>query len=131
MLNYPCFQTVAENDFSQFSKLTNNLTFERIEIGVNVFNQGDEPDNAYVIVNGECEVNVSFSYTKMGKTKVKSKKMCRIGNKSLFGELSLLFKGKRTATITTLEAINVLVIPFAPFRKYMRNPMLRKLNVTI
>ena len=98
---------------------------------MNVFNQGDEPDNAYVIVNGECEVTVSFAYTKMGKTKIKSKKMCRLGNKSLFGELSLLFKGKRTATITTLEAINVLVIPFAPFRKYMRNPMLRKLNITI
>ena len=57
--------------------------------------------------------------------------MCRMGNKSLFGELSLLFKGKRTATVTTLEAVNVLVIPLIPFRKYMRNPLLRKLNVTI
>ena len=74
---------------------------------------------------------MSFTYTKMGKSKVKSKKMCRIGNKSLFGELSLLFKGKRTATVTTLEAINVLVIPYAPFRKYMRNSLLRKLNITI
>ena len=131
LLNYPCFQTVAENDFSQFSKLSDCMRFERVEADVNIIEQGDEPDNAYVVILGECEVTVSFTYARMGRTKVKNKTMCRVGNKSLFGELSLLFKGKRTATVTTLEATNVLVIPYAPFRKYMRNPLLRKLNVTI
>lgn len=34
-----------------------------------------------------------------------------MGNRTVFGELSLLFNGKRTATVKTMEASYVLVIP--------------------
>ena len=46
--------------------------------------------------------------------------MCDMGNRTIFGELSLLFKGKRTATVKTLEACHVVIIPAETFNKYMR-----------
>jgi len=57
--------------------------------------------------------------------------MCRLEPKTLFGELSLLFRGKRTASIVTLEACSILVIPNAAFRKYMKMLYLQKLSTVI
>ena len=57
--------------------------------------------------------------------------MCNMGNRSVFGELSLLFNGKRTATVKTMEASYVIVIPKTTFIKYMKEPMLKQLNITI
>jgi len=54
-----------------------------------------------------------------------------MGNKACFGELSLLFNGKRTATVKSMEASYVIIIPKAVFIKYMKQPMLKKLNITI
>jgi CRP-like cAMP-binding protein len=54
-----------------------------------------------------------------------------MGNRTIFGELSLLFKGKRTATVKSQEACYVIVIPADSFNKYMRAPMLKKLNIII
>ena len=80
---------------------------------------------------GECEVKVSFSFMKLGSVRHKTKTMCKLETKSLFGELSLLFKGKRTATISTNDFCSMLVIPNAAFRRYMKSLLLRKLSVTI
>ena len=57
--------------------------------------------------------------------------MCKLEAKSLFGELSLLFKGKRTANVISNDFCSILVIPNAAFRKYMKTLLLRKLSVTI
>ena len=96
-----------------------------------VFKQGDEPDNAYVIVFGSCQVKVSFTFFKLGSVRQKTKTMCKLETKSLFGELSMLFKGKRTASVITSEFCSMLVIPNSAFRKYMKTLLLRKLSVTI
>lgn len=50
---------------------------------------------------------------------------------SLFGELSMLFEGKRSATIKTLEATLVIFIPKIAFDKYMKNTILKKIGVTV
>lgn len=47
----------------------------------------------------------------------------------MFGELSLLFKGKRTATVKSQEATHVIIIPSHTFDAYMRTPMLKRLSV--
>jgi len=57
--------------------------------------------------------------------------MCNMGSRTCFGELSLLFMGKRTATVKTQEACYVIVIPASSFNQYMRSPILKKLNVII
>ena len=96
-----------------------------------MFHQGDEPDNCYVIVFGSCQVKVSFTFVKMGSVRHKTKTMCKLETKSLFGELSMLFKGKRTAGIITTDFCSLLVIPNSAFRKYMKALLLRKLSVTV
>ena len=50
--------------------------------------------------------------------------MCVLGNRAMFGELSLLFNGPRTATVKTLEASYVIVIPKETFVKFIKEPML-------
>ena len=49
---------VAEDDYSNFLKLTKTLRVQILECEEYVFRQGDEPENAYVIVFGECQVKV-------------------------------------------------------------------------
>lgn len=131
LLSFPAFQMVAENDYNDFIELTKTLHMENFELDKVIFKQGDEPENAYVIVFGECEVKVSFSFMKLGSVRHKTKTMCKLETKSLFGELSLLFKGKRTATISANDFCSMLVIPNAAFRRYMKTLLLRKLSVTI
>lgn len=67
----------------------------------------------------------------MGSLRHKQTTMCKLETKSLFGELSLLFKGKRTASVIASDFCNMLVIPNAAFRKYMKTLFLRKLSVTV
>ena len=54
--------------------------------------------------------------------------MTDITNRSIFGELSLLFGGKRTATVTTLESCHVLHISKDSFERYLKEPLLKKLT---
>ena len=65
---------------------------------------------------------------RFGKLRSRTKTMCKIANKSLFGELSLLFKGKRTASVRANDVCSILVISNAAFRKYMKAQILRKLS---
>ena len=131
LLTFPCFQMVAEDDYANFIELTKTLRMQKYDLDQHVFHQGDEPDNCYVIVFGSCQVKVSFTFVKMGSVRHKTKTMCKLETKSLFGELSMLFKGKRTASIITTDFCSLLVIPNAGFRKYMKTLLLRKLSVTV
>mmetsp|Transcript_41499 Transcript_41499/g.30505 ORF Transcript_41499/g.30505 Transcript_41499/m.30505 type:complete len:165 (-) Transcript_41499:178-672(-) len=96
-----------------------------------IISQDEEPDCAYLIINGHCSVYVTFTYQKFQKTKTKTKYMCDMGNRTIFGELGLLFEGKRTATVKTQESNHVIVIPKHSFNKYMRAPILKKFNIVI
>jgi len=131
LLDYPCFQNLAAYNFENFCSLAQELFMECVLPDTVLLRQGEEPDMAYVLVQGHVQVEVTFSFSKFGKTQLKTKKMCKMGNKSLFGELSLLFNGKRTATVSSLEACYVLLIRKEPFLKYMKASILKKLNRTI
>ena len=73
------------------------------------------------MVFGMATVEVQFTFMKFGKLRSKTKTMCKLQNKSLFGEISLLYNGKRTASIKADEACSLLVISNSAFRKYMKN----------
>jgi len=57
--------------------------------------------------------------------------MSDIGNRSIFGEISLVLQSQRTGTVRTLETSHVIVIPSVSFNRYMREPLLKKLNIII
>ena len=52
LLNYPCFQCVAENDFDSFVGLSRHLSYKRFRNDEVIIRQGEEPDAAYVLVTG-------------------------------------------------------------------------------
>ena len=54
-----------------------------------------------------------------------------VSNRAIFGELSLILESKRTASVKTSETSYVLVIPESTFKRYMREPILKKLNILI
>ena len=118
-MSYPCFHLVAEENFRDFIQLTDHLRGGMTGPNKHIVKQGEEADEAYVIVDGECEVEASFVYRRNEKEKIKTKKLCILKNHDMFGELALLFKNKRTATVTTTEHTQYLRIPAFAMRKYM------------
>ena len=88
-------------------------------------------DCAYVILSGSVGVYVTTVKKKFSQVRVKTRHMCDIGAKQLFGELSLLFDGGRSGTIKTAEHTLVIVIPREAFLKYMKSVMLSKMSSTI
>lgn len=66
--------------------------------GRNLCEQGSVGREAFVIVGGTAEVVVN------------GKKVTQLGPGSCFGELSLLDHGPRTATVTAVTDIDVLVL---------------------
>ncbi len=57
--------------------------------------------------------------------------MSDVSNRAIFGELSLIFESKRTASVKTSETSYVLVIPDTAFNQYMKQPMLKKFNTIL
>jgi CRP-like cAMP-binding protein len=112
LVDFPCFQHVAEENFDMLIQLTREIYMECLLPDTVILNQYDEPDSCYVLMYGYCKVFVEFKTYKFGKViKKEVKHMCDIGNSTCFGELSLLFNGKRTATVQTMEACYVLIVP--------------------
>ena len=46
-----------------------------------ILHQDQEPDNCFVLTQGQCKVFVNFKYKKFSKTIIKTKQMCVMGNK--------------------------------------------------
>jgi len=131
LIDFPCFQSVAEDNFDKLIALSKEIYMECLLPDTIIIRQDEEAENCYVMMQGECEVYVTFKYKKFNRVKTKTKLMSDMGNRSIIGELSLLFNGKRTATVKTMEASYVIVIPKSTFVKYMKDPLLKKLSVTI
>jgi CRP-like cAMP-binding protein len=131
LVQFPCFHSVAEDNFDRLIQLSREIYMECLLQDTVIIKQDEEPDNCYLITQGQCKVYVTFKTMRFDKLKLTTKHMCDIGNKTMFGELSLLFNGKRTATVKTMEASYVIIIPKATFVKYMKEPMLKNLSITI
>jgi len=71
--------------------------------GDQIFEEGSEGDCAYLIERGSVDVS-----TRKGKSYFR---MAILGEDELFGEMALIDKGIRTATVTALEETCVIRIP--------------------
>ena len=131
LVDFPCFSAVAEENFDSLIQLTKEIYMECLLPDTKILNQDEEPENCYCLTQGQCKVSVIFKTIKFNKVKTTEKQMCIIGNRTCFGELSLLFNSKRTATVQSLESCNVIIIPKSTFNKFMKKPMIKQLNITI
>ena len=76
-----------------------NLHRETYSAGTVIFNEGDLGTSAYIIEEGSVEVSVSNTQT------------VRIGKGELFGEIALVDRLPRTATVRALEDTVLIPIP--------------------
>lgn len=82
------------------------ITFERaIPKGTVIIREGDEGDELFILIEGSCEVKNS------------GVRLAELEAGSSFGELSLVDRQPRSATVSALEPCRVLVIRATDFEK--------------
>ncbi|HSB09367.1 MAG TPA: FAD-dependent oxidoreductase [Blastocatellia bacterium] len=107
-------------------KLTGSMgiTQEHFEPGEEVFHQGDIGDRIYIIVSGEAEV-----VQENGELEVL---LARLGAGEYFGEMALLKRSTRSATVRCCAPMNTLSLPkreFSMLAAYL--PELREMLETV
>lgn len=91
-----------------------SLRRETYSAGTVIFNEGDPGTSAYIIEEGSVEVSVSNTQT------------ARIGKGELFGEIALVDRLPRTATVRALE--DTVLIPIA---RELVNELLEKTDPVV
>lgn len=81
------------------------------DAGEALFRQGDEADNAYIIISGHAEILADSAVP--GATEEIRIAEIRPGN--IVGEVALLYGGNRTATVRALAPLDVLAIEPSDF----------------
>lgn len=95
----------------QLEKLIYFLKFVEFEQGETVFNKGDEGDAFYVIYAGKAEARAPSLFLK--------RVINTMGPKAYFGELALMLKKPRTATIVCTEPTQCFRLDRTDFEIFM------------
>ena len=91
----PLFEHCSRRDLAKIAQITDELD---VPEGKVLITQGERGREFFVIVSGEVEVRRD------------GKKLTTLGPGSFFGEMALLSNRPRTATVTVLTPLRVLVI---------------------
>jgi CRP-like cAMP-binding protein len=91
----PLFEQCSKKDLQNISQIADEID---LSAGRVLIREGERGREFFVIVEGEVEV------------RRKGRKVATLGPGSFVGEMALLSKMPRTATVTALTAIDVLVI---------------------
>jgi CRP-like cAMP-binding protein len=78
----------------------------RFDAGTAIFEQGDAGDAMYVVISGRAQVDVGGRFHNLDPG-------------SFFGEMALLRKAKRSATVRAVEPVEALVIRADDFRDFL------------
>jgi CRP-like cAMP-binding protein len=92
---YPIFNSFSEEEANRFVSYCTHRNIQPADV---VFHQGDKDAHVYVMLRGQVQVLVN------------DEEVNRIGAGEAFGELGLLQKRTKTATIKALEESDVLII---------------------
>jgi hypothetical protein len=72
-MEYPIFQYVAEDSWDALISLSREIYMECLPMETEVINQGDDPETAYLMVQGRAQVTLTMTFvTKFNKTKTKT-----------------------------------------------------------
>ena len=110
----PIFSTLGSEELYQLSRETKRMSFRN---GNDIVKQGDGGDTFYIITEGSAEVTLE----KNGKVS----HLATLTNGDYIGEVSIVSKTKRTATVTAKGLVNVLQLSSTAFDDLLnRNPHL-------
>ena len=109
----PLFSRCTRRELEEIAKIADELDFKE---GKELAREGAAGREFFVIVEGNAEVT-------RGKRKLRT-----LGNGDFFGEISLITKLPRTASVTTLTPTRALVITDRSFRRMLEQspPIQRK-----
>lgn len=95
LANVPLFASLSRKDLTTLAKLCDEIT---VPAGKVLVKQGSTGYECFVIVEGEADVQRD------------GRGVTTLGPGAYFGELALLDKGTRTATVTALTDLTVIVM---------------------
>ena len=112
----PLFGTLSEEELTAVAR---ELAAEQAESGVTIVRQGEEGNRFYIIVSGQVEVAQDGEEG--------SRALAVLGEGDHFGEMALLKRIPRTATVRTLTPCTFLTMNGEQFRTMIeRSPQLRQ-----
>ena len=91
----PLFATCSTKDLQKIAKASDEIA---VKAGTTLIDQGQQGREAFIVVDGSATV------------KRNGRKITSVGPGAVIGELSLLDRGPRTATVTADTDMTVLVI---------------------
>jgi hypothetical protein len=102
-------QIFIELDEKALSVIADRLKSVEYAMGEAIFHEGDEPDNLYFILRGKVRV------TRFDEETEQDIELTVFDVGDTFGEDALYFKRERSATITTLENVELYYLDFEDF----------------
>jgi diguanylate cyclase (GGDEF)-like protein len=105
----PLFRQLPGGDLERIVAATHRVSFERGEIVVEI---GDPGRSLFIVVEGTVQV--------LYPSRSADFELARLGVGDFFGEMALLNDKPRSATVRTLEHVEVLVLDKDDFRSIMR-----------
>ena len=100
----PLFSRLSSRELEEISRIADELDFKE---GKELAREGAAGREFFVIVEGDAEV-------RRGR-----RKLARLGSGDFFGEISLITKLPRTATVTTVSPLHALVVTDRSFRRLL------------
>lgn len=101
------FSAVSKKGLNFVAKYVKENSYKKGEI---IFNEGDKGDSLHIITSGVVKI---IKYSKEGKTKT----LAILKEKDSFGEMALLTKESRSATVEALEKVETLCITRSNFEE--------------
>ena len=108
----PRLGMLAELSDEEFDEVARAAKLSFQTQGTVVFEQGDEADRFFILVDGTVEVERDGEL------------LATLGPGAFFGESALLVKGRRSATITTMSDCSLWSISYAAFDAALQHHLL-------
>jgi CRP/FNR family cyclic AMP-dependent transcriptional regulator len=106
----PVFSTLAEDELARVAEVTVPRTFEPGEV---VFREGDESNTCYIVRAGRARAIREHSDGR-------SITLAQFTTGDIFGELAMFDDDRRSATVETIEATEVIAIVAGDMRRLLR-----------
>ena len=109
LLQTPLFRTLSPSELAEIVRI---MQVQHFRDGQTVFREGDPGDAWYVVFSGTGLVTKSTDFGP-------SRDIARLKPPSCFGEMAVLDKATRSATVSSIGDTTLLRFPQAPFRSLL------------
>lgn len=114
--NNACFSTLAPEEHDILVAGRGIWKDRSFPMGTVIFSEGDRSTDLYLIIRGQVEIT-----KKVGTDGLRKKVLALLPAGGIFGEGSLLSDRPRSATVTALEDLEVMVVTKEDFNRFLKD----------